>query len=410
MQNRNKRLGKRIVDTALSRATEYTIWDKDIAGFGLGVFPSGKKSYIFKYRVGGGRGGTLRKPLIGHHGALTPDQARAIASSWAAEVRSGGDPSRRRSRERQAPHMGALFDRYIEEHARLHKKRASMVADQRMIDRQIIPVLGRHKVAEVTRADISDLHQSLIGTPYEANRVLALLSKAFNLAELWGLRPDGSNPCRHVRKFREFRRERFLSQQELARLGDALRNAEAGKLVSRKGARLQPQAIGILRLLIFTGARKSEIRALKWSEVNLEASRLELEDSKTGAKHVYLPPPAAEILSNIAPVRDNPFVFVGNKIGTHIVNIEDAWRTVRAEAGLDNLRIHDLRHSFASVGAAGGISLQMIGALLGHREVATTARYAHLSADPMQAAANEIGRKIETALGAHQTTLHQRSR
>jgi len=398
MSARSKKLTKRTVDACVAQSSEYVVWDTEIAGFGLRVFPTGRRSYIYKYRVGGGRSGTVRKPLIGTHGSLTPDQARNIARDWAAEVRAGGDPGTERSKQRSAPTTSELLCRYMVEHARPHKKQTSADSDQSLIDAHIGPALGRIKVAEIERTHVHALHQSLEKTPYLANRVLALISKTFNLAELWGLRPDGTNPCRHVRKFKEARRERFLSQLELAQLGGALAAAENGELKSRKGARLAPGPIAIIRLLIFTGARKSEIRSMRWDEVNLPAGRIELSDSKTGAKHIYLPPAAVQILSQISRKENNPYVFVGQKPGTHIVNIEDAWRAIREHAQMPDLRIHDLRHSFASVGAAGGMSLQMIGALLGHREVATTARYAHLSADPIRLAADQIGQEIELSL------------
>ena len=395
------KITKRTVDAAEPGEREYAIWDFEISGFGLRVYPSGRKVYCLKYRVGGGRNGTVRKPTIGTHGAITPDQAREIAKDWSSEIRRGGDPSATRAASRNAPLMAGLLERYLEDHARPHKKASSIKDDEGLIRQMLRPVFGHRKVAEVTRADVDAFHKSLKGKPYRANRALALLSKAFNLAEVWGWRPDGSNPCRHVRKYREERRERFLSQQELARLGAALASAERGELLSQRGAPISPYAVAAIRLLIFTGARRGEILRLRWEHVSLEAGRLELPDSKTGAKFVYLPPAAIQLLQKILPVEGNPFVIVGGKPGAPLVNLKEPWNVIRVAAGLDDLRIHDLRHSFASVGAAGGMSLLIIGALLGHRETATTARYAHLSGDPLRSAATAIGTKIADALNAN---------
>ena len=190
-----RKLTKRVIDGAEKAEREYMVWDSEVAGFGLRVYPSGRKAYVLKYRVGGGRNGTVRKPVIGTHGTLTVDQARVIAKDWAAEVRRGNDPSAERDRSRKAPMIGDLFDRYLAEHAQAHKKPSSVANDERIIKKRLIPAFGRHKVAEVTRAHVAEFHRSLSATPYEANRALALLSKMFNLAELWDMRPDGTNPA-----------------------------------------------------------------------------------------------------------------------------------------------------------------------------------------------------------------------
>lgn len=293
----------------------------------------------------------------------------------------------------------------LSDHAEQHKKPKSIENDRRMIDVFLRPAVGKKKVVDLSRSDVAAIHKKLGKTPYQANRVLSLLSKAMNLAESWGMRPDGSNPCRHVKKYREEKRERFLSAQELARLGEALAGAEEGSIMlpraTRGGVAHSPilsHAIAAIRLLIFTGARMGEILSLRWEDVNLEAGRLELPDSKTGAKFVYLPAPAKAILASLPRVEGNSYVIVGGKPGTHLVNLKDSWGAIRDAAELPDVRIHDLRHSFASVGAAGGMSLPVIGALLGHKDTVTTARYAHLSDDPLRAAADAIGVKIADAM------------
>jgi integrase len=220
-----------------------------------------------------------------------------------------------------------------------------------------------------------------------ANRVLALLSKMMNLAEKWGLRPDGSNPCRHVDKYGETKRERFLSADELARLGDVLAEAE-------RTATELPGAIAAVRLLALTGCRVSEIVTLRWQDVDLAAACLRLPDSKTGAKTVHLNAPALAVLAAIERDPGSPWVIRGGKPGARLINLQKPWRRIRANAGLENVRLHDLRHSHASVAVGLGEGLPMIGKLLGHSTVATTARYAHLAADPVKAATERVGAAI----------------
>lgn len=388
------RLTKRVVDAAVPRTSDFVLWDADVPGFGLCVRKSGRKAYLLKYRVGTGRGAKVRKPTIGTHGSITVDQARGVARDWLAKARLGEDPSADRRAAEDTIFMSELFNRYLEEHARVHKKSRSADGDESMIVRHLQPALGVKRVADITRTDISLLHKSLSETPYLANRLLALLSKVFNLAEWWELRPDGSNPCRHVRKFKEEKRRRFLSELELADLGQSLANAESGELKTRRGAAISIFAIAALRLLILTGARKGEILSLRWSDVNLDAGRLELSDSKTGAKFVYLPPHAVELVRNLPRLEGNDHVIPGAKRGAALVNLKDPWDAIRRDADIEDVRIHDLRHTFASFGAANGMSLPILGALLGHREASTTARYAHLADDPLRSAADAIGSHI----------------
>jgi integrase len=251
--------------------------------------------------------------------------------------------------------------------------------------------LQSRTIGDLKRLDIARLHHELSDKPYQANRVLAFLSAFFNWAEKHGLRPDGSNPCRHVEKYREGRRERFLSQAELGRLGDALREAEKDKTCS-------PWVIAAIRLLSFTGARRNEILTLRWEHVSEEHECLMLPDSKTGRKAIHLNAPALALLQTIPRIEGNAYVICGEKPGRHLVNLEKPWRRIRTAAQLDDVRLHDLRHSFASVAASGGQSLVVIGKMLGHSQPATTARYAHLADDPVKAASDAVGRHIAAAM------------
>jgi integrase len=280
----------------------------------------------------------------------------------------------------------------MEEHAKVKKRPGSVQSDETLFRLHILPRLGSMKVNAIDRKDIAQLHHAMRDLPGAANRTIALLSKMFNLAEKWGLRSDGSNPCRHVEKYKERKIERFLSNEELAQLGEVLNEAERTQTE-------MPSAISAIRLLLFTGCRLSEILTLQWDEVDTDNHCLRLRESKTGAKVVFLPPSAVEVLNAIERQDDNPHVIVGAKHGSHLVNLQKPWRRIRAKAGLEDVRIHDLRHSFASMAAASGLSLPMIGALLGHTQPQTTQRYAHLAADPMKEAAAVTGSRIAEALG-----------
>lgn len=387
------RITKRVVDAARPRDKEYVIWDSEISGFGLRVRPAtpkhphGRKVYIFKYRVGGGRRGTQRKPTIGTHGPLTAAQARDIAKDWAVVVRKGGDPGGEIKRRRETNTVAELWDRYLAEHATPNKRPRSVEEDSRNARLHILPALGRKKVADLTFGDVDRLHKSMRDRPTGANRVLALLSHMLRMAEKWDIRPQHSNPCREVEKFDETHRQRFLDESELARLATAMNDPEE-----------LPAAVAAIRLLLFTGCRRTEILALRWDQVDFEQRCLRLPTSKTGAKVVYLNAPALEVLSNVKRVRDNPYVIVGQRAKQHLADIAGPWRRIRARAGLSDLRLHDLRHSFASAGAAAGLSLQMIGKMLGHAQTATTARYAHLADDPVRQAVEQVGAAVAASM------------
>ena len=388
------KLTKRVVDNLEPGKTPFTVRDAELPGFSMRVYPSGRRAFFYRYRVGGGRGAPIREPRIGDFGTLTVDQARSIAKDWAAEVRRGGDPAATRNSERDAPSMSELFDKYLSEYAAKRKKPSSLYNDTRMIEIKLRPVFGRMRVKDLTRQQIRAYHAGLEDKPYEANRRLALLSKLFSFAAddlEWIAR--GDHPVKGIQRFKEVGRRRYLSDDEIARLGATLQKAEEGKL--RRA--ISPYAVAMLRLVLFTGARHSEILELKWDAVNLVRGCLELGESKTGRKEVYLPPAALTVLSALPRIAGNPHVIVGAKSGAHLVNIKSSWAIIREDAGIEDVRIHDLRHSFASLGVRSGMSLPLVGKLLGHKSVQTTARYAHLADDPLQVAVGSIGADIEAA-------------
>ncbi|MEM9656520.1 MAG: site-specific integrase, partial [Actinomycetota bacterium] len=303
----------------------------------------------------------------------------------------GEDPAADRQARRQAPAVADLAERHLREHARIKNKLKSAERDQRAWERCVLPTLGRRKVKDVTRADIAKLITNMSATPAMANKVLTLLSKAFNLAEVWGWRPEGTNPCRHVARYKEVARERYLSECELRRLGDVLGEAEQFWDVA-------PQAIAAIRLLLVTGCRSAEILNLRWGDVDFERRCLHLHDYKTGKRTVVLNDAALDILANLERVDSNPYVIPGLKPGTRRSTLQPLWNRIREAASLDDVRIHDLRHTFGSVGVNSGHSLAIIGKLLGHTKILTTQRYAHLADGPVREATQSIGAMVAASM------------
>ena len=382
------RLTKRIVDAAEIRAREYFIWDNDIPGLGLRVRPSGRKGYVVQFRAGR----RSRRMSLGPSTVLTCEQARTRAIGIIAAVRNGEDPAAERDAGRKAITVKELAERFDKEHISIRIKASTAKEYRRNLECFILPALGRLTVTGITRADVAKFHHDLRHIPYQANRCLEVISKMFSLAELWGLRPDGSNPRKHIKKYPEEKRERFLSAAELRRVGEVLHEMEV------EGVELS-SAILAVRLLILTGCRLNEVMTLKWAYVDFTDKVLRLPDSKTGAKVVHLGQPAIELLKAAEKIDDNPWVVTGTLEGRRLSDLQPFWQRVRARAGLKDVRIHDLRHTFASTAVATGQGLPMIGKLLGHTQVQTTARYSHLAAQPVKAAADEVSSFLDKAIG-----------
>jgi integrase len=389
------RLNKTAVEAIDPGDRDIYAWDDRTPGFGVKVTPRGARIYILKYRAGRAQ----RWLVLGRHGDVTTDEARIKATKLRGAIANGEDPAFARDERAAEPTVDELADRFLKEYAQPHKKPRSLEEDRRNLEKHVRPAIGRMKAGDVTRQDLLKLHHKMRATPGAANRVMALCSKMFGLAEEWGIRSAESNPCRHIKKFAEHARDRFLSADELQRLGKALNEAALDE---------HPNGIGIIRLLLLTGCRLSEILTLEWSHVDFERGCLRLPDSKTGAKVVHLGTAALDLLASL-PRYARPFVFPAvrrasgaprsRRVGLgHFVGIQRVWQRVRARAGLDAVRIHDLRHTFASWSVIGGASLHITGALLGHRQTATTARYAHLAADPMREAASRVAGTLATAL------------
>ncbi len=382
------KLTKRLVDAAEVQPTEYFIWDNDIPGFGLRVLPSGCRGYVAQYRAGR----RSRRISLGPSTVLTCEQARTRAITILAAARNGEDPAATRDAGRKIITVKELAERFDREHIAVRVKASTAGEYRRNLRRFILPALGQLTVTGISRADIAKFHHDLRHIPYQVNRCLEVISKMFNLAEMWGLRADGTNPRKHIRKYPEEKRERFLSAAELRRIGDVLREMEA------EGVEL-PSAILAARLLILTGCRLNEIMRLGWEHVDLAARVLRLPDSKTGAKVVHLGQPAIELLRDAQRIAGNSWVITGTLPGKPLSDLQPFWQRVRARAGIKDVRIHDLRHTFASAAVAAGQGLPMIGKLLGHTQVQTTAHYAHLAAEPVRMAADAVAQNLRQSLG-----------
>ncbi|MGH6774579.1 tyrosine-type recombinase/integrase [Brucella tritici] len=399
-------------------------FDETLAGFGMKVAPTGTKSWIVEYRPGaGGRSVTKKRMRIGGM-ELSPDQARTAAEKVLASVSLGGNPAADRAGERAALSVAEIADRFMRDHVRKKRKENSVEGYEGAIEKHIKPAIGKKAAEKVTRADLTKLHNKVsekqadgTGGPYAANKMLSVLSKMYNWAGDLGLIKEGTNPAQKIERFDETPRERFLTGEELERLGAALIEAETSGIpyeveADGENSRHRKQGhqrhvvydahiTGAIRLLLLTGCRLREILHLRWSEVDFERGLLFLPDSKTGRKTVVLSDAAIEVLKLIPQI--GVYVVASESAGLpeekprH--DIKKPWAMITARAGLKGLRIHDLRHTYASIGAGGGLGLPVIGKLLGHSQASTTQRYAHLDVDPVRRAANIIAGNISGKLG-----------
>jgi integrase len=376
------KISKRIVDALEVQDRDVDHFDEDLKGFGVRVRPSGRKTYFVMMR----HKCVMRRFTIGSHGAVTAEAARLKAKQIISDLAIDKNPTAEQDAVRNSVTVRSLGERFIDEYVPCHLKPSTAGEYKRCVEIFINPEIGTMKLVSVERADIAKIHHQLRHIPYQANRVLGVLSIMFNLAESWNLRPAFTNPCRGVRKYKEKKRERFLSREELGRLGGALRIEEE----------FAPSAVACIRLLLLTGCRLGEIQTLKWSYLDLDTCLAFLPDSKTGRKTLYLGSVAVKLLRSIPRRQDNPYVVTGDVEGQHLTDMQKPWRRIRKLADLPDVRIHDLRHTFASSGVALGQGLPIIGKLLGHSQPQTTARYAHLAASPALEVADKISENLAT--------------
>jgi integrase len=406
-----QKLTKSVVESLRPRAARYVVHDSIDIGFLVRVGPDGVKTFYVMYRAGKGRSAPKRWVRLGRFGEqLTVDQARAEARQMLARIRANAnDPAAAITERKRSPTVAVLGQAYLD-HVRAHLKPNTVKEYARLWKKDTVPRLGTKLVTEVTRSDVSSLHRSMRDRPYVANRVLALLGAFFSYAEAEGRCPKHFNPAHEVKFFREESRETFLSKDAVANLGAALSQAETvgvppapnrrRKRVIGDSAKHRPKsadalrpanlyAVAAIRFLLLTGWREREALDLQWQDVDLAKGKATLRDSKTGRSVRMLGSPACVLLSELPRVPGSPYVFPGKTPDAPLVEINRVWYAVRHAAGLTGVRLHDLRHTYASVTASTGRgSLLLIGRLLGHTDTTTTQKYAHLFDDPVKAAAD----------------------
>ena len=283
--------------------------------------------------------------------------------------------------------VAEIAKRYLRTHVAVNCKPKTMELYRTVIDNHIVPALGDRPIGALRRSDVLALQHELHDRPAVANSTVQVLSQLCRKARQWGLAPEGGDPCRAVRKYKLRRRDRHLTRDEYRRLGQALRDGEADGDISA------PAGVA-LRLLVLTGCRRDEILTLRWDDVDLHARELRLRDSKSGPCMVALTPAVETVLDGIRRIRGNPWVIVGEVPGSRLKTLKTTWRRVKLRAGLKDVRLHDLRHSYATRALALGESLTMIGKLLNHAQMQSTARYAHVMDDAEKAAAARVGDRI----------------
>lgn len=378
------KLTKKFIDAQIYNGTaKHIIWDGEVKGFGVRIYPTGKKSFVLDYRDNN------RKNLmvIGSYSILKVDAAREQAKEYLVNLTKGVNPLQKRQGDKQGKLIKDLCKAYIERHA---VKKKSAQDDITRIDRFIIPAWGNLLATNIKRADVAALHTKLgKHGRYQANRVYSLLSKMFNLARVWGFVPeDHVNPCFGIEKFKEEKRDRFVSHEEFPRLAEAI-NAE-----------LNQSVVAAIWLYLLTGLRKEELLNLKWSDIDMTRKELKLTDTKNGKAH-YLPLSIAaiDILNQTPRIEDNPYVIVGKNPGCHLVNIAKPWERIRKAAGLEDVRLHDLRRTVGSWLAQSNNSLHLIGKVLNHSNQSTTAIYSRFSQDNVRDALEQHGQQLTGIAG-----------
>jgi integrase len=409
-----RKLTKKTIDALPIRDRVYIAYDNVLPGFGCRVTPNGARSWIVEYRPhGGGRSVGKRRITLGSVSVLTPDQAREAAGDVLARVRFGDDAPHDRAARRSSPMLAELITEFMNEEIRPTRKPGTAALYDMYFRVHVRPAVGNKRAREVTSTDVGKLHRKIgTKTPVTANRVVALLSSLFSWAAGRSKVPKDLNPARGITRYREQGREQFLSSEELARLGDALREAETvgvpwvidesspkAKHVPKDNRRtkVSPYATAALRLLLLTGCRLREILNLRWEEFDRERGMLLLPDSKTGRKPVILSSAAIAVLEGIPRAGD--YVISGLRPEKARRDLKRPWEAIRQRAALGPIRLHDLRHTFAATGAGSNLGLPVIGKLLGHRRAETTSRYAHIAADPLKTAADAIASKLAAKMG-----------
>ena len=377
------KLTKRVVDGLAVERGDRVFYDRDLTGFGVRVYASGRKVYVVHARA---PGLGLRRLAIGRYPKLTFESARQLAAEVIDRIKKGEEAFP----EPPAPEptVADLAERYIEAHLKVNCRPGTVETFGRVVRLYILPEFGHMPVSAVERSHVAALHDKMRDKPYQANQVRDVLAKMFKLAEAWGMTPPRRNPALSIRRYKEYRRERFLAPDEYRGLARVLDEAEGDRSVF-------PSAIPAIRLILLTGCRRNEILTLRWDDIDRTAGDIQLRDSKTGARRVPLTPAVEWVLERIPRIEGNPWIITGQNPGDRLKNLDMIWQRVRRRAGLDEVRIHDCRHSYASRALALGEGIPVISELLGHKKFSTTARYAHLARDGERAAAAKVGDSID---------------
>ena len=381
------KLNKTNISALKSTDKDKFYWDDDLKGFGLRVSPQGKKSFIVQYR----KNGRSKRIRIGQFGRITAFNARRDARILLGEIAQGNSPADKARVKRNSPTFDEVAQRFIKDHIELRLKPNTQLDYKQILRRYLIPTFGPRRVSDIAYKDIYELHLKLKDKPTQANRCVSVLSKILNMCSRWGYRNGMENPCVQIERYKEKKHNRFLDQDELSRLWATLDQYEQSKEISR-------YAVFAFRLLILTGCRLGEIRTLKWGYI--KGNHIEFPDSKTGYKRLPINNEVIAILGTIPKQENNEYVICGSVEGQPVINLQKSWRRIRAKAALDEVRIHDLRHTFASHAVMGGTSLAIVSKLLGHSQIATTMRYAHLADKELLEASQNIGSNLMRANNA----------
>jgi len=375
------KITKKLVESITPELKRQLIyWDSELKGFGIIVLPSGRRTYCVQYR---NTSRVKRRLKIGVHGQITAEEARALAKTYLGKVAHGEDPAEKKKDMKNLPTFKDLANDYLERHAQ--RKRPKSLREDRRFLGTLMPILGEKKVVNISRREIENIHLKFENIPYQANRILALLSKMFSLAIAWGWVSD--NPIKGIERYQEEKRDRWLDQEELSRFWNIL------------DAYPTNYTALAFKFLLLTGARKNEALQATWDQFDLEngiwtkPSHLTKQKKK---EHLPLSKEALQVLHTLLALKksESLYVFPGRVAGQPIQEVKTLWKKILKKAKLEDVRIHDLRHTHASHLVSSGLSLSIVGKLLGHTQVSTTQRYAHLADEPLRQAASLFGDKI----------------
>lgn len=381
-QMKKMNLTQRIVDSAVTPrdGRPYDIWDTGVPAFRLEKRPSGRMGYFLHFRIRGNE--RVIKTKIGNASIVSLKDARSRAKQILWEAYQGEDP---RIKTEDGPTVADVCSRFIDEHAIPSLKPRSVSFYNSIIVNHVVPSLGKIKIEKLSKIDVVSIHTVLRDKPSVANSVLATISALCNFAERLDLRPQGMNPCEHVSKYKLKPRQRVLTRAEIAAFGGSLRKFELKS----------PVTVSAIRALALTGCRLREILCLEWSHVDLESRRINLRDAKRGPRSVPIGEPAVLLFESLGRFDGNPFCFPGRSKGCHLSNPNRLWRKIREDAGIDDVRLHDLRRSFASRASAENIDIRNIAAILGHADLATTKMYAVPVSEALLDAADKTSSAID---------------